>query len=503
MRILKELTEIIKDINLSSKDFLTTDNKKKSKLIQYYEKIVAGDFQTDEDAAQFFYSDTSSNSKYKNLKYNLRNVLINTLFFYKPKDKANDYLNAVIYCSKNINAGRILMSLSAKKTGIDLYQKALKKALEFEHAEFIVIASKQLRQAVSINIGDEGKFNYYNDLNKKYKAILDAEDLAEEYYSLLILPYNKSKEKREDTHDLAKKYHAKLSPLLDKYDSPRLHMLGRLIEVISYLAANDFHQVIKLCKKARDFFASKSYRYNTPIRIFAHQELVSCIQLKNYEQGREAIQVSLNSTKKGIHSWYTHQELHLMLALHSKEYNEAYHVLHKVINSRNFSKTVPHIRERWEIHKIYIYFLIYIKKITVVEQQKFRIGKFLNSVPIYSKDKRGLNIPILIAQLLFMIVKKDYDQAIDRFEAIKKYVSRYVSKERNLRSNCFINMLLQIPNTSFHKAGVIRKAQKYYDTLLATPLDVAGQAEEIEIIPYEDLWEFILESLETKRYDRR
>ena len=64
-------------------------------------------------------------------------------------------------------------------------------------------------------------------------------------------------------------------------------------------------------------------------------------------------------------------------------------------------------------------------------------------------------------------------------------------------------MLLQIPNASFHKAGVIRNAQKYYDTLLATPLDVAGQSHEIEISPYEDLWEFILESLETKRYDRR
>lgn len=502
MRILKELTEVIKDINLSSKDFLTADNKKKSKLYQFYEKIVAGDFQTDDAAAQFLYGDTSSNSRYKNLKYNLRNVLINTLFFYKPRGKSDNYLSATIYCSKNINAGRILLSLSARNTSIDLYQKALKKALEVEHAEFIVTASKQLRQIISISRGDEEKFNYYNDLNKKYKAILDAEDLAEEYYSLLVLPYTKSKEKREDTHVLAKKYHDQLSPLLDKYDSPRLHMLGRLIEITSYLATNNFYKVIKLCKEGRDFFDSKPYIYNIPIRIFSHQELVSCIQLKNYEQGREAIQVSLNSTKKGIHSWYIHQELHLMLALHSKEYDEAYHILNSVIKSKNFSR-IKFNKERWEIHKIYIDFLIYIKRITVVEQQKFRLGKFLNSVPIYSKDKRGLNIPILIAQLLFMIVKKDYDQAIDRFEAIKKYCSRYVSKENNLRSNCFINMLLQIPNSSFHKSGVIRKAQKYYDVLLATPLDVAGQAEEIEIIPYEDLWEFILESLETKRYDRR
>ena len=149
-----------------------------------------------------------------------------------------------------------------------------------------------------------------------------------------------------------------------------------------------------------------------------------------------------------------------------------------------------------------MYFLIYIKKIRVVEKKRFRMGKFLNSVPIYSKDKRGLNIPILIIQLLFMIVKKDYDQSLERFDAIQKYCSRYIKKGDNLRSNCFINMLLQIPKASFHKAGVIRKAQKYYDQLLATPLEVSGQAHEIEIIPYEDLWGFILESLEAKRYDK-
>ena len=86
----------------------------------------------------------------------------------------------------------------------------------------------------------------------------------------------------------------------------------------------------------------------------------------------------------------------------------------------------------------------------------------------------------------------------DRFEAIQKYCSRFLRKDDNLRSNCFINMLLQIPKANFHRGCVERKVVKYYETLLATPLDVANQAHEIEIIPYEDLWEFILESLDTK-----
>jgi len=119
----------------------------------------------------------------------------------------------------------------------------------------------------------------------------------------------------------------------------------------------------------------------------------------------------------------------------------------------------------------------------------------LNSVPLFSKDKRGLNIPILIIQILFMIVKKDYDQSIDRIEAIKKYCTRYLVKDKNFRSNCFINMLLQIPMAGFRRSEVKRKAKKYLDQLESTPLEFSNQASEIEIIPYEDLWGFIIESI--------
>lgn len=500
MRVLIELTRIVKNINLKPKNLLITDNKKKTRIQEYYEKILAGDFQTDADAAAFFFNDNPSHSSYKNLKLALRKKLINTLSFYELKQKSSDYGDATFFCSKNFLAGKLLLTLSAKNAGIDLCQKVLKKALAVEYTEYIVAASKELRVAVGTQKGDIKKFDYYNKLYKEYQAILEAENIAEEYYYLLVLPYAKSKEKKADTHELAIKYYQQLLPFLTKYNSPRLHMLGRNIQVIGYLAINDYETVVKLCKKAYLFFKQKTYSYNTPIRVFAHNELISYIQLRNYALGKEAAMRAISTIKSGETSWYTSQELYLMLALHSKEYNEAYYIFMNVIKSSNFSSLPFYYKERWEIHQIYVYFLIFIKKITVSNKQRFRIGKFLNSVPVYSQDKRGLNIPILITQILFMIVKKDYDQAIDRFEAIKKYCSRYIRKSNNLRSNCFINMLLQIPNSSFHKAGVERKAQKYYDQLLATPLDVAGQAYEVEIIPYEDLWTFIVESLETKQY---
>jgi hypothetical protein len=126
--------------------------------------------------------------------------------------------------------------------------------------------------------------------------------------------------------------------------------------------------------------------------------------------------------------------------------------------------------------------------------------RFLNEVPIFAKDRRGMNIPILIFHILYLVLTKRYDEVIDRNEAIEKYTSRYLKKDDNYRSNCFIKMLLQIQDAGFHKTAVIRHADKYVKMLAKMPLDFANQSHDIEIIPYEDLWKMVLDSLENTIY---
>lgn len=57
-------------------------------------------------------------------------------------------------------------------------------------------------------------------------------------------------------------------------------------------------------------------------------------------------------------------------------------------------------------------------------------------------------------------------------------------------------MLLQIPLGQFDRAVVETKAARFLEKLRSYPLQLANQTYEIEILPYEDLWQFALESLE-------
>lgn len=60
-----------------------------------------------------------------------------------------------------------------------------------------------------------------------------------------------------------------------------------------------------------------------------------------------------------------------------------------------------------------------------------------------------------------------------------------------------------MPAASFHQEAVLRKAEKLLDQLRSVPLEIANQTHEIEIIPYEDLWEMAVNALQNQIYKPR
>ena len=109
-----------------------------------------------------------------------------------------------------------------------------------------------------------------------------------------------------------------------------------------------------------------------------------------------------------------------------------------------------------------------------------------------------MNINLLIIQILEYTRRKQYDKIIDRIDALKQYMHRYLRDDATYRSNCFIRMLLCLPRGHFNQVGVRRVAQPYLDKLLAKPILETNQDYEVEMVPFEDLWEFVVSLLPEK-----
>ncbi|MBK8920545.1 MAG: hypothetical protein IPM81_03415 [Saprospirales bacterium] len=503
---LRELVSIVTKQKLRAASLLSVKALQPGPLsMRLYDLVAEGKVDTDEQAMSALYPGEPRTVSYQRIKKSLRDYLVQMMLIidlnlphYNPRQKA--YFD----CYKKWGAIKILLGKNAHRTTLDLAGEVLRLAFRYDFTDLALDMARTLRLYYGSIEGNLKKYEQYGKQVQRLDDVFRFENLAEDLYTDLIIRFVNDKSIKRDVPQVAGRYFGQLEAALKKYDSYRLHFTGRLIEIIIYTSVNDYKKTIDICDKAIRFFDAKNYVANVPLQAFLYQEMVCYVQLRDYQRGRKAADRGFKLLESGSFNWFKYQELLLLLSLHAREYQEAYTIYKTTVKHRRFNGLPEGIRQIWKIFEAYLFYLIQVGRIQPDDPEtiisRIRIMRFLNDVPIFSKDRRGMNIPILVFHILFLILTKRYDEVIDRMEAIQKYATRYLKKDDNYRSNCLIKMLLEIPDAGFHRAAVIRHADKYVKMLNKVSLDFANQSHDIEIIPYEDLWQMALDSLDNTIY---
>ena len=127
-------------------------------------------------------------------------------------------------------------------------------------------------------------------------------------------------------------------------------------------------------------------------------------------------------------------------------------------------------------------------------RKAFRLSRFLNDPILYPKDQRIFTVHLVVAQILFLIEKKSYNAITERIDRLKSYANRQLKKEEYFRTIQFIRLLQQLNKADF-QVEMLSNTDKYYDRLIETPFFYRGLVSELEIIPYEKIWNIILSRL--------
>lgn len=503
MRDLVELVGLLDKTKLKGSGILKWIIEPDSKMEQLFLAIAEKKVQTDEDAGKLFGDGGSNGTSLSSVKSKLKERLLDSFFLLQFKEaNYTSRQKAYFECYKKWSTIMTLLSRNAKVTGIDQLERLLRHTTHFEFTELTLDILRVLRLQYSIVDGDIKKYEAVKEQYEQYEGIWMMENKAEKYYSDLMVQFTNSKSTQLEVAQQAKRCYEELEPFMANCSSFKLHMFGRLVQMMIYNGENDYVNTARLCEDAIRFFDQKEYDSGLPLQVFYYNLIVCYLQLREFEKGQVVINRCGYYFEEGSFNWFKLQELFFLLAMHSGHYEEAYWLYEKVVNYPRFEEKAVQITEMWRIYQAYLFFLIKIGKIPAGivsgKVSKFKITKFLNEIPLFSKDKRGMNISILIVQILHSLADKNYDQTSDRIDGIEKYCSRYLRDNDTYRSNCFIKMLLQIPLAAFHREAVARKTERYYKMLASTPLEAARQAHEIEIIPYEVLWDITVSALDLK-----
>lgn len=500
---INSLINVISKNKVKQIDIVGEQNGSNSNVQKLYDLIAKGTITNDSEAEEHFFEGNPYQSAYFNrLKRELKKRLLNTLFFIDVNQpNFTDIQKAYYQSHRQSSAVKILIGRGARMAAISLAEKTIKKSMRFDFTDITIDLARNLRMHYGNIEGNKKKFSLYRNIVKKYTDIYQAELLAEDYYCDIAINFTASSGKKPELLDTVREYYKELRAILKKHNSYRLNLHAYLLFFYRYEIESDHKKTLEVCKEAISYFESKPHiASKTVIFSFLIKELSCYIITKKYKEGEIVANKCIELQPKGSINRLLALDYYVILQFHSNMFEKALDLYLIAINEFNIDNQLKASFEHWKIHEAFLHYLSAIGKISknINSEKNFKLTKFLNEVPSQSKDKQGVNVSIIIIQILFLLQKGKYGEIIDRTEALKTYTHRYLRRDHTFRSNCFIKMLLCLPAASFHKAGVIRRAKKHLDLLNSVPLEEANQSPEVEIIPYETLWGFVLESLDNK-----
>lgn len=464
------LSELCKAVELSF-----TEKTYEAKLYQGARK---GIFRNDRQAVASLYQDRKfAKEYYRQVKSKLKKRLLDT-FYASEIAHANEFQKGYHEAHKIFCIAEELIGRNMRRPGIILMKEALSLAESHGVNSVASFAARALVSHYGAMEADKAQFRKFKEKYRQLSEKNRAEDKLRLAYADVAGCFRNRWAGGREVNDMAQRYLAEVDPSIALNDV-KLSQLFFKVKILGYQAASLWEKVLETCEEAVSHL--KQLPGKKPYSVFFTFEIgaiSACLQLLRYQDADAAISRLVAKVPKGHLNWSLLMLYSFISKLNQLQYEEARKVYASVASY--LEKMPPAMAENWRIAWAYYAFLA---------DAPVQVGKFMNEVPIYSKDKEGSNCAILIAQLIHYLKEGKRGFVIDRMDGLNRYKRRYLSGD--LRTAAFVGLLSCLPKAGFNR----QKAEK-----LAGPQLEKLQAEksisDIELVRYELLWEKVLELLD-------
>ncbi|MCH8904726.1 MAG: hypothetical protein IIA45_12535, partial [Bacteroidetes bacterium] len=421
------------------------------------------------------------------------------LFFLNlSKSRRSLYHQAYYKAYRDLYSAIILISLGARNIGIKMFKKNLKLASQFHLTEIQLTCLVNLKHHSALN----GKKKEYERYNEQFHIIYqtqEAEYKSWEMYEEITLHYARSAANTDEMIALSQNYCTQIDKLRKKYNTFTLNMNYFRVKIFTHQMTENFKRVVTDCNEG-DKYLIDNPNLNQLIRRakFSLDRMNAYMHLRDFKKGSEDAERCKEFYEEGSNNWMVFMEYYFLMAIQSGDIEKAHEICYSTLNHPRFILSPVQNKERWGIFEGYLKYGLessmnknLVQKI-IAQEHPFNIDQFLKSTSIYSKDKKGLNISIIILHILFLLERGDFGGIIDRADAMKQYHRRYLLKGDNYRSYCFMNMLMVLESENFELDRIQMRTNKFYAKMTAAKMEYDNKVSDLEIIPYEQLWDNIL-----------
>jgi len=435
------------------------------------------------------------------LKGRLRDVLFQAILLQgqvsNPEDiRSNEFLSNF----RQTLISRILVQKKATLLATEIIEKSIVKSMKFHVTENVLEQSRMLIAYYNGAMYNKYKLNKYQVIQSQYLEIYKWEIKSENYYLDIQRDQFQSLANPSDEMKMkAYKYYIELQTAKGirsyffNYNKYR-------IEASYFEYIKDYDSLLKLSDHALKEFNTQDFKTGNAISTISIRKLWALIQVEQIEESIKVGTKLMSRLVPGSVQWYRIAHYTLKAKLYLGDYIGAIDTITEMIDNPKFLKLGDYFKEIFTTTLGYVHLLVDSGLIARADELKlklpeFKLGKFLNTTPVFSKDKRGINVSILLMHIGFLLQRRDYSSIIDRIDSLNQYAYRYLRKDDSFRSNCMIKMVIQMAKADFNPIRTERYTAELKSDLQRVTLARSGENIEIEIIPFEILWGIMTEAL--------
>ena len=455
---------------------------------QLYNGVLMGDFFDDEVTAKGMYQSNVYDQRFRMLKSRLRYKLYDLLYHLDFETPHFSFTSQkLLECKANLHRAQILIELGEFEMAEKLFNKVIVLASDCQFTRELIEAFEMKRTVLC----KEHKPTDF-ELSLKELATLrgtqQKEAEAEDQFLRIELLLTKSVHSRNISGRATTEAIKQLESSYGKTNSYNIFENLHQLKVWFYMLEGDYEDLDQYLKQAyasltKHKGAADRFDHATHFHLLAKNHLI----LNQFDKGRKAILKALEYSDKSTDQWFYHQEIRMLIEMHSKKYGQALDVMTEVLKNPNFNRASDQIINRWKIFKLYLNFAFPEKGI----QKRVRFYDIYEASESYFKELKGYRISLYLLEFIHNLNKDTTDQAISKLDDLEAYFYKNLNDPgKNQREKQFIKMLKVLRSNEFDTADTQVAIQPYFKKM--GEKKVLSHFSDFEIIPYEDFWQMIV-----------
>ncbi len=438
---------------------------------------------------------------FSRLKTRLKELFIRVIIMQNINTESADArVNEALSGYRQSLVSRILIARKSGKLAVEIAEKSITRSMKYHATENVLTQAHQLVGYYGSTELNKYKLTKYLEIQEKFMNIYKWEIKAENYFYDLQRAQLQSLANRSDEVKLKDQNYAME---LERVKGIRTYFFNYnkyRVLAAHYEFQKDFKSLLDLSEKALKEFSTPDFKTGNALASITNRRVWALIQAGRPQETVTIGLKGLNKLVSGSLNWYILAHYTLKAQLYIADYNRAIELISLMIENPRFEYIGDNFKEIFFTTLGYIHLVVDSglagdKKDFRKQLPEFKLGRFLNTTPVFSKDKRGINVSILLMHIAFLLQRKDYNAIIDRTDSLNQYAYRYLRKDDSFRSNCMIKMVIQMTKADFHPVRTARYTADLRKQLSHVTLAGSGENIEVEIIPFEVLWDIMTKAL--------